>query len=96
VAAGVRPSKAVAQELTSGPVTWEARGIVTSDGWKYIEYGTGELEMYDLNTDPHELANLAGRPKYAAQEARLQALYEKYKDCAGMTCRGEVAASPSP
>jgi N-acetylglucosamine-6-sulfatase len=30
--------------------------------WKYVQYGTGEEELYDLATDPYELANLARRP----------------------------------
>lgn len=32
--------------------------------WKYVEYATGELELYDLSGDPYELANLAYHPDY--------------------------------
>jgi arylsulfatase A-like enzyme len=59
-------------------------GIRTSDGRKYVEYGDGFKELYNLKTDPYELNN-----SYNANSAptdlarRLQAL----KDCAGSTCR---------
>src|SRR5262245_30661749 len=32
----------------------------------------GEVELYDLTADPHELTNLAGRPELAETEARLR------------------------
>ena len=36
---------------------YEFYGIRTSDGRKYIEYGDGFKELYDLKTDPYELNN---------------------------------------
>ena len=43
--------------------------------WHYIEYGTGERELYDLTDDPWELDNKAGQPAYAdVQSALAQAL----------------------
>ena len=40
--------------------------------WKYVEYSTGEKELYDLKNDPYELTNLAGQPQYAQTEAELK------------------------
>jgi N-acetylglucosamine-6-sulfatase len=60
-------------------------GIRTSDGRKYIEYGDGFKEYYDLNADPYELRNLVYYGAVAPTDlrTRLQAL----KGCAGATCR---------
>lgn len=40
-------------------------------GWKYVEYVTGEKELYDEMTDPYELTNLSGDPAYATVETEL-------------------------
>ncbi|HJR80843.1 MAG TPA: sulfatase [Anaerolineales bacterium] len=40
-------------------------------GWKYVEYGSGDVELYDLTSDPYELQNLAGQPDYRARQAEL-------------------------
>lgn len=40
-------------------------------GWKYVEYVKGDKELYDLNTDPYELQNLANRPEYEAMQTEL-------------------------
>ncbi len=67
---------------------WLARGIVTGDRWKYVEYpGTGEVEMFDLARDPHELRSLDGRPKHAVRQQELHDLLVAYQDCAGVDCR---------
>lgn len=42
----------------------------------YIEYETGEAELYDLATDPFELTNLAPRPSHAAIRRQLSMLVE--------------------
>jgi len=39
--------------------------------WKYVEYETGEKELYDLVNDPYELNNLAGKRKYQEIEMQL-------------------------
>jgi arylsulfatase A-like enzyme len=54
--------------------------------YKYVEYGTGERELYDLAADPFELDSLHTRaaPQFLARLAeRLQALSR----CAGESCR---------
>jgi N-acetylglucosamine-6-sulfatase len=44
---------------------------VRTTGSLYVEYSTGEVEMYDLTTDPYELQNEAGDPTHAAQQLAL-------------------------
>ena len=39
--------------------------------WKYVEYETGDKELYDLVNDPYELENLTGKRKYREIEAQL-------------------------
>jgi len=47
-------------------------GLVTQQ-YKYVEYLTGERELYDLSQDPYELHNLAGDPLYAGVVNQLSA-----------------------
>jgi len=54
--------------------------------YTYVEYATGEKELYDLAKDPDELENLAGSADptmLAALHRRLEAL----RACTGQTCR---------
>ena len=60
-------------------------GIRTRD-LVYVEYGSGERELYDLAQDPHQLANLAAEADpvlVSALSARLVELAE----CTGGRCR---------
>lgn len=45
---------------------------IREDDWRYVWYGTGEEELYDHRSDPHELHNLAADPAYAAEKTRLK------------------------
>lgn len=49
--------------------------IVRTQRYSYIEWSTGETELYDLSTDPYQLENLAGeRPEEeTVLKARLEA-----------------------
>lgn len=47
---------------------WQA---VRTPQWHYIEYATGERELYDFGKDPWELTNRAGRGAYAGVQAEL-------------------------
>ncbi len=40
-------------------------------GFTYVEYESGERELYDLTVDPAQLENKAGDPTYAAMRARF-------------------------
>jgi arylsulfatase A-like enzyme len=41
--------------------------------WKLVEYGSGELELYDLLNDPNELTNVAGDAAQASRVASMRA-----------------------
>lgn len=58
------------EELASVPAQrW--RSIITADGWKLNLCATDKCELYDLNSDPAELANRIDDP---AQQSRVKDL----------------------
>ena len=63
------------------------KAIRTSEGRTYVEYETGERELYDLRTDPHQLRSLHDEPERAVEEAALSARLQALKDCSGKGCR---------
>jgi N-acetylglucosamine-6-sulfatase len=81
--------------LLEGPWSRWLRALLytglRTDRHLYVEYATGERELYDLVTDPHQLDNLAGRPESALVEAELAARLAYLRDCRGLECR---VASP--
>jgi N-acetylglucosamine-6-sulfatase len=77
---------AILLERRANPITTERSyyAIRTAGGRKYVEYEGGLRELYNLQTDPYELANsydATTPPKGLAR--RLEAL----KTCAGAECR---------
>ena len=53
----------------------------------YVENGTGEIELYDLGSDPYELQNQDANPAYDAVEAALAARLAPLRSCSGESCR---------
>jgi N-acetylglucosamine-6-sulfatase len=65
--AGNKPSTAFLEPQLSIPSYF---GVVTRR-YKYVEYRTGEEELYDLRNDPYEMENHAGRPAWADVQAEM-------------------------
>jgi arylsulfatase A-like enzyme len=61
--------KEVFLEFVTSPFVWAG---VRTDRWKYVEWGEGDVELYDLQADPYELENLHDDPAYAAVLSDLQ------------------------
>jgi N-acetylglucosamine-6-sulfatase len=59
--------------------------------WKYIEHGNGELELYDLERDPDELANVAADPALGLLRTAMAARLAALRLCAGRSCRPKPA-----
>lgn len=60
---------------------------VRTDRYTYVVWtDTGEKELYDRQTDPYQLDNVAGDPAFAAVQADLAAKLEQLQDCAGKAC----------
>jgi arylsulfatase A-like enzyme len=75
----------------ASPAARAYRGIRTNTGWKYIRYADGEEELYNLNTDPDELNNLAGDPTMAKRLETLAAASADLSDCTGQECMVSAA-----
>ncbi|MFZ1240227.1 MAG: sulfatase [Anaerolineae bacterium] len=69
-------------------------GLRTAD-LKYIEYDTGERELYNLANDPFELENLAASADPTTL-AQLAAWLSLLKGCAADTCRSLEMRPPPP
>ncbi len=60
---------------------------VRTDRFTYVVWTeTGEQELYDRRTDPHQLASVAGDPAYATIKAQLARKLAKLADCRGEAC----------
>jgi N-acetylglucosamine-6-sulfatase len=90
-----RPNRAFEIEALSplfiGPIpnnAWDRpyKGVRT-DRYTYVVWTeTGELELYDRQTDPFQLNNVANQPAYAAIQADLAAKLTKLDRCSGRSC----------
>ena len=56
---------------------------IRTAAWTYVEYGTGERELYDLARDPHQLDNVVE----SAEPALVAALRRVLPSCAPATAR---------
>ena len=64
--------------------------------YSYVEYGSGEGELYDLARDPGELRNQIGRFRYVGVQAFLRHLLARLKYCDGPGCKRESGPLPQP
>jgi arylsulfatase A-like enzyme len=65
--------------------------------WKLIQWDyPAARELYDLANDPGEQVNLAGQPRYAAEEQRLRArLAELRREVGDVDPPGYVTGDPA-
>ena len=83
----------VSEEQLRASVTDPVRTVVTQDGWKYNRSAIarpeqrrgGEDELYDLNADPGEIANLAHRSEHAARITELRDRIRRWQEQTGDT-----------
>jgi len=76
--------------MEAGPTTTDGPDLyhgVLSGRFKYLEHYTGEVEFYDLVSDPHELSSLTAVPAYDEEQARLAAVLGRLENCAGAACQ---------
>jgi N-acetylglucosamine-6-sulfatase len=93
-----RPLQPFAREglLYSGrDILLETTGYsaLRSPRYVYVEHSSREQELYDLATDPHELASLHASAAHAPLKALLAARLAKLRSCAAVVCRQGVSLS---
>jgi N-acetylglucosamine-6-sulfatase len=63
------------------------KAIRTADGRTFVEYETGEEEMYDLRGDPRQLRSLHDAPEPVVEEVALSDRLASLKYCSDEGCR---------
>jgi hypothetical protein len=53
----------------------------------FVQHSTGEQELYDLVTDPHQLTSLHADARFAALKTELARRLTTLRTCAGDACR---------
>ncbi|MDX6583166.1 MAG: N-acetylglucosamine-6-sulfatase [Solirubrobacterales bacterium] len=66
---------------------------IRSGHFLYVDYATGDEELYNLIRDPYELESLADDPAYADKKRALAAALDQLRDCRGQEC--EVRVQPA-
>lgn len=62
---------------------------VHTTGYMYAEYLNGDVELYDMVTDPYQMTNVVDDPDYAAARAEMDALLDSLM-------AGEPLPTPTP
>ena len=74
----------------------DVQRAIRTDRWKLIRYPqVDQTQLYDLQSDPHELNNLAAKPEYAAKLKEMLALLATAQKQCDDTCPLTVA-NPKP
>jgi N-acetylglucosamine-6-sulfatase len=69
---------------------------VRTDRYAYVEYTSGERELYDLERDPFQIQSVHRDPAYAAPLLQLTLALERLRLCSGDGCRFETGPIPGP
>ncbi|MEM7603419.1 MAG: sulfatase/phosphatase domain-containing protein, partial [Verrucomicrobiota bacterium] len=51
--------------------------FLRTDQWAYMKYKDGSEELYDMETDPDQFANLAEKSDFAAKKEKLSGMLSK-------------------
>lgn len=66
---------------------------ISTERWRYIHYKSGDEELYDILSDPHEWTNLAPKAEHAVKLAEMRALAPK--EIAPLIFPGEKRQTPN-
>jgi arylsulfatase A-like enzyme len=68
------------------------KAVRTADGRTYVEYSTGEKELYDLGSDPNQVRSLHDDPEHRTEKQILSERLDALRDCSGDGCRAAEEA----
>jgi N-acetylglucosamine-6-sulfatase len=68
------------------------RGLRTQR-FSYVEYGTGEVELYNLVEDPYQLRSRHNDPTMSGLQAGFRKAVAHYATCAGDSCRADIGVA---
>ncbi|MBK5219402.1 MAG: sulfatase [Thermoleophilia bacterium] len=77
--------------ITAPPKDYEG---IRLGAYKYIEWPSGEKELYDITKDQYELNNLARDANYAPIRNFLHNQLRELEDCSGSSCREATPKIP--
>ena len=60
---------------------------IRTPNWLYVEYVSGERELYNLARDPYELTSLHADLRYTSTKDQLAMRLQRLRTCAGAVCR---------
>jgi N-acetylglucosamine-6-sulfatase len=69
---------------------------IRTDRYLYVDYETGEAELYDLREDPFQLENRVSDPAFEATKRALARRLDQLRDCAGTECDQPIGHIPAP
>jgi N-acetylglucosamine-6-sulfatase len=97
IGSGDRPRDVLIENHISNPtVGWTPYMAVRTARYLYVEYSTGERELFDLQTDPYQLESRHAHPAYRDVLAWLDRRLDELRVCAGATCRASAGEPPAP
>ena len=76
----------------------DCQRMIRDERWKLIRYNAGGVkhaQLFDLKRDPDELNNLAGDPRFAVEQARLEKLLVHARKEFGDPVDFDAQASPA-
>ncbi|MBB3049550.1 arylsulfatase A-like enzyme [Prauserella isguenensis] len=93
---GTAWSRVETDEQEKGEITSASYEAIRTDRYLYIRYASGDRELYDLRTDPHELTSRHDDPRYTAPRRFLDRQLDELQDCRGEECRTDISPAPAP
>ena len=69
---------------------------IRTQRWKIVRYRSGEIELYDLRRDPHELRSLHRSRRFTRTKRFLLRATARYAECVGAECRAPLGPVPGP